>query len=729
MSVEIQRAGSGDVSGYDDLDTSFQQEISDRFDSGGGSGPGDEESPRRDDDAGDDEYPRQTDDADDEELPRQGGDKKDGPGSKTVKERDRYLPLRMACIDNQCMICGWPFQWSGGDRTHLGATLYSIEQLYVSLKNNSYERLFSDYEKSHILHKHSRTILGKSYMCSTNLNDLVAMRKFLKGFVSKYPLLPRLTEDISSTHAIMVQETWAARNTAVLIENITSQVAYTFDSALATFTALAEDTDTVDAASRHTYGFARVWLEKKLQALSHSSKLRDLVVHYDTLTHSACKDCNKSQTMEFMWNTAVLAVLGIRKAHVPPSSKTATQRNDLSEVTATVLMLYIVRAVYLKLESRYTFLNETNLLDFRVVQVFIQQLFFLNMQTATACLQDASAIDPQPRKKEGPTPTAISLRHRFKAYAAFSACAVQHACIKMSLSIAGAVTLPVGVRGASGVTKLLDPLLGVCLAMDIDQFWKYVVVECAEYGFAATPENPRPVRQTVCEFYFGPDDMMRFKVTGAVDAFHDQFHGLFTKSIHGITNGMISAMGIAMHMFALSNTTQIGDALYERRLRLYPVHLHTIGQMLVKRQEKSNIPGFRWKKCTGLYSDYSLGEHVLINPIYGQNRVKLEHAAPPVTELHDEIIAILRQMRVYLLSHTEAVKDVEVITSSTLLGRTSPPGLWCKLMRAKTHKKAVEKMLRMPLLFNEMVSYSLRTYVLHLIRKLLATPDPLSDTV
>jgi hypothetical protein len=64
-----------------------------------------------------------------------------------------------------------------------------------------------------------------------------------------------------------------------------------------------------------------------------------------------------------------------------------------------------------------------------------------------------------------------------------------------------------------------------------------------------------------------------------------------------------------------------------------------------------------------------------------------------------------------------------------LLNRTSPPGLWCKLMRAPTHKRAVEKMLRMPLLFNEMVAYSLRKNVTTCIQKLLSGSDPLSDTV
>jgi hypothetical protein len=424
-----------------------------------------------------------------------------------------------------------------------------------------------------------------------------------------------------------------------------------------------------------------------------------------------------------------LGLIGIRKAHVPFSKRSATQRQELSDIIATVAMIYIVRAVTIKLTSRYEFLTGSC----HVLQVFIQQLFCLNMQTATAYLQDATALDPQPKKLEGPIPKAISLRHRYKVYAAFSACAVQHTCIKMSLAIAGAVTLP---DSDPHVLPELSPLLGVCLAMNMDQYWKYVVVECAEFGFSASSVYPRFSRQTVYDFYFGSPKIMRFKINGATDEYHSQFHGAFAESINGVTNAMLNQQGIAMHMFALSNTDQITEETYERRLSNYPLHICTIGNVLFENQKQSTCPEQKeWHEFNGIYLNYGTGDNSLINPPYGVIHDKRKKTPASVggdrylTKFNDECVAILSVMRLHLLSHVSAIKDMDVITSSTLLDRTSPPGLWCKLMRAPTHKRAVEKMLRMALLFNEMVADHLQKSVKTCIQKLLSASDPLSDTV
>ena len=421
----------------------------------------------------------------------------------------------------------------------------------------------------------------------------------------------------------------------------------------------------------------------------------------------------------------------------------------------------------LKLQTRYKIPED----DCRVLQVFIQQLFCLNMQTATAYLQDATALDPQPKKLEGPIPKSISLRHRYKVYAAFSACAVQHACIKMSLAIAGAVTLsdpssgsdesdisvdeakqnrkhgeakqnqPAATHDKFRTLPELSPLLGVGLAMNMDQYWKYVAVECAEFGFSASSAYPRFSRQTVYDFYFGSPKLMRFKINGAVDDFHGQFHGTFAESINGTTNGMLNQQGVAMHMFALSNIDQITEEAYEQKLSKYPLHLCTIGRALFKAQQQSACPQGGWHEFKGSYLRYGTGGTFLINPTYGHTErvptpwpqphrpsTGLDRFAPDASFNH-ECVVILSVMRLHLLSHVDAIKDMDVITSSTLLNRTSPPGLWCKLMRAPTHKRAVEKMLRMPLLFNEMVAYSLRKNVTTCIQKLLSGSDPLSDTV
>jgi hypothetical protein len=311
----------------------------------------------------------------------------------------------------------------------------------------------------------------------------------------------------------------------------------------------------------------------------------------------------------------------------------------------------------------------------------------------------------------------------------------------------------------------LSPLLGVSLAMNMDQYWKYVVVECAEFGFSASSAYPRFSRQTVYDFYFGGPKIMRFKINGAVDDFHGQFHGTFAESINGTTNGMLNQQGVAMHMFALSNIDQITEKAYEKKLSKYPLHLCTIGSALFKAQQRSTCPRNKeWHEFKGSYLMYGTGDTFLINPTYGAalhterpdltksgrgERAGLVTSRPnvptpwsqphrpstglgrfaPDASFDHECVVILSVMRLHLLSHVDAIKDMDVITSSTLLNRTSPPGLWCKLMRAPTHKRAVEKMLRMPLLFNELVAYSLRKNVTTCIQKLLSGSDPLSDTV
>ena len=274
------------------------------------------------------------------------------PFSKKVKERERHVQLKMACIDNQCMICGWPFRWAGGDKTHLGKSLYTIEQLYVSLTNFSYSRLFSDFQKSHILHKHSRSILQEQIGRVYKLKTSESIWEFLNLYIKDSKLIPKHNDDASNTQEIRTQQTWAVRNTSLLIENITSQVAYTLDSAFATFTSLTEDVDDIGNMKDLTAKSCKEWLLQQLRALSTNDKLRRLVAHYDGLTHAACEDCNRTQTMDYQWETAILGLIGIRKAHVPPTKMNTSGRQQLSDLTATIAMIYIVRAVTLKLQTR-----------------------------------------------------------------------------------------------------------------------------------------------------------------------------------------------------------------------------------------------------------------------------------------------------------------------------------------------------------------------------------------
>jgi hypothetical protein len=87
----------------------------------------------------------------------------------------------------------------------------------------------------------------------------------------------------------------------------------------------------------------------------------------------------------------------------------------------------------------------------------------------------------------------------------------------------------------------------------------------------------------------------------------------------------------------------------------------------------------------------------------------------------------LQNMRPFLMSHTAALKNLEVITSSTMIERRATPGTWCKHMRSPTHKRAVEKLLRMPLLFNGMVGDDVQQKVYDSVRRLLSLSDPLMN--
>ena len=60
-----------------------------------------------------------------------------------------------------CCMCGWPFDWSGGDPTRLGYSLYKCEHVYMGNGGAGfYARLFWESEASHILHKHLRNIFS-----------------------------------------------------------------------------------------------------------------------------------------------------------------------------------------------------------------------------------------------------------------------------------------------------------------------------------------------------------------------------------------------------------------------------------------------------------------------------------------------------------------------------------------------------------------------------------------
>jgi hypothetical protein len=618
------------------------------------------------------------DESGDEELEITSASKQKAPSIAELKEKEQHLLRRLAAIDSQCMICGWPFRWSGGDRTHLGAMLYKIEQIYVSLTNHSFTCLFGEINRSHVLHKHSQKLIN-----------------FQLEYIDGYDDPLQIWKNVTSGSGRMgsLEPRWARMNMQIFVENIALQVSHTLDTSFATYKAFVETTD-----PKRELGKEEIWnwLESRLKCISMENRKNRFKIHLKDWIHTACRGCNVSETQIFAWETVSLAMYGIRKSHTKKIPE-AANREASREKFSRSLLHGIVFFVHIELVRRYPFLKKKRcpfILD------FITQLFCLNLQAVSACFSDSSALDPPKYKRGGPNLKDSSLRHRFKSYGAFSACAVMHCCMKTIISIVDAPPeQAVDLDEVESIPESI-PFSGVVLEMDIDQFWKYVVVECAEFGFS--PTGVRTPRKTVYEFYYGTETTSRFRtVNDCLDKNPERMHGLFANTIPAITNKMISPEGLAMYMFALADSGNNGGdswGVFVKNLNKIPVILGC-----VRRAMKTNVA-------------------VLDGSIVSNN-----FNCDPKDIDSDESVKILGSMRTCLLSHEEAVKNTNVIIGSTLLTSTSSPGLWCQLMRARTHKNAVEKLLRMPLLFNEMVTPHVRACVLYLIQKLLASPDPLGE--
>jgi hypothetical protein len=428
--------------------------------------------------------------------------------------------LNMAAIDNQCMICGWSFMWSGGDRTLLGNTLYLIEKIYVSLTNASYLRLFSSFEACHTLHKHSRDGIKlllrtqgplpanyKGAWFSSN-SQFLPVNEHFRRFQDRILLMcllpiihPAPDESVApvapprsapkadrdehrtkqSAHTAKVladqekatlkiaqaqddfQEHFLRTNTQTMIDNITNQVFYTLESALALRdTCLGVSPETGEATDDD-----RKWLDDRLWHLSDEITLADFANHYEHLTHSACEDCNLMETMRFTYDTTILAICGIIKSEIPMLKERKVKmklnitdrleilkRNGFDEtdvneystsdyrsVVHTVkheLMHYLRIQVLKRVKYRYRLSVHEAYSSYerhdRFIISFITHLVAMNLQAVSACMEDAMTLDPPPMKQG--QQKSISRRHIYKSYASFSSSVIMHSCVKMSVTIA-----------------------------------------------------------------------------------------------------------------------------------------------------------------------------------------------------------------------------------------------------------------------------------------------------
>jgi hypothetical protein len=623
--------------------------------------------------------------------------------------REQSVLARMAALDNQCMICGWFFRWSGGDVTQLGAMLYAVETAYVGLADKSFPRLFADFHRAHVLHKHSRQLMANCVKIPIRYDILQHFEDIL---VSIWQDRPRLfpvvvlnggTDLAWDDHLKSKQKQWMLMNTTLVTHNVAEQVAYVLDSAYATYLAFIARTVTVDPVFMHM----SEWLATRLDSLSMPVTCEQLNRNYFTKTHTACEDCNRAETLSYSWEMVIMAVLGIRKSDIPAQTRKTKGEEKCSEMLARELVLFVASRVYCMLKQRYSLPNLNDADEDETTYVltyFINHIVTLNLQCAAAYLEAAVILDP-PAKKIAKKPSTV---HRYKSYAAFSATAIIHACIQMSSCIAGAITDSPEQIPDPRIPVAVHQPLPICVRLDVDSFWKYVVVEVAAIGFHPDDPDQPEDKMTVYDFFFGTDMHDLFRFNGAWEQYHQTFNASFTTCITSITRNVTNNRGIAMHIFALGSTGG------ERNQKQFDQGCEQVVHFLTGLSVMQGLP----PECQEPGRD--------VMPLDVTEVIKPSYTTAAHVQQMTNIVKILRRMKGVLVSQKALKDNTDTVVMSTMLSNTSSPSRWCTYMRARNHKKAVKKLLRMPMLFNDMVPAHIREVVKFYYTKLMTLPDPLS---
>jgi hypothetical protein len=263
------------------------------------------------------------------------------------------------------------------------------------------------------------------------------------------------------------------------------------------------------------------------------------------------------------------------------------------------------------------------------------------------------------------------------------------------------------------------------IAVSMDQFWKYIVVECAEYGFSGTTTGPpgdttttpKPrARNTVFSYFFGKGcDSEPMQTNDDSPNWLYNFNIFFGLTMKKITRKMIESDGVAMHMYSIGSRDNDDRQVFRARIKQIPGRLAQYGLFFKNDQEQKELD--KWTTLSGAKIPQGL-----LQTFFKEHDTTLTAQTYP-DEL--EVNAIFDEMYLGLLSHVEASENILSITSSTLVTTHSSPGDWCLFMRSNSHTDAVLKILRLPLLLNEMVTDHVRNAVRFLVAKLLAKEDPL----
>jgi hypothetical protein len=350
--------------------------------------------------------------------------------------------------------------------------------------------------------------------------------------------------------------------------------------------------------------------------------------------------------------------------------------------------------------------NDGRKINSRFIKHFIWMLIQLNIHAVTACLQDATAITPfaLAHKKD----VKPLLRNKFQSYAAMVGSSIIHLCMTTSHDIVHATT---------------HSSLGI--ASDLNDFWKYVVTECADARIGKDYKKPssrtnlfnRTIRadgsnngNTVFEYFFkGAGMIQRFQGARSTENYFKGFRTLLVDSLNDISDMLDGGHGIAMYMFVMENkSTQIDTAEYSKHLRTIPTLQRTVAETC-RNRGKMSLDKLEVIKMT----QSNLPRRTLVK----QGKLFARNA-----------IEYFDQMSYILVTHEERYRSKEWIMSSSL-NIQSAPGEWASKMRAKNHKAAAQMILRLPLMLNGMAPSHCRSQVQFILKTLLAEPDPLHPRV
>jgi hypothetical protein len=376
---------------------------------------------------------------------------------------DPAKKLIRAMTNGQCMMCGWPYQWSGGDPSWIGHTFYAVEKLYMGMSPEAYPRLFSSYQASHILHKHSRNIIRE---CWTLHQDFV------------HPLGPSGNSQPSYKHSVkeeangnfnmlfeiiknelpsavngplLCDKRVLERNLRHIADNVTRQVCLTLDQAIATYNTYDESKNSLTNKED-----IKKWLLQQCKAIDSQDGVGKFLALCEGWTHSACIDCNTKQTMKTVFEKSVLVLTGINR------ERTAAERftTDITKTIASAATMTVGKLVCLKLFDRYQIdfrgnmtpyeskdvsmeddtqkkiASKPRLDDNSIVTVLIDFLVVNTIQIATAFTQNVLSI--YTFKGAHKQETLPHQRHRWQSATALLATATMHKIFETSLLIANA---------------------------------------------------------------------------------------------------------------------------------------------------------------------------------------------------------------------------------------------------------------------------------------------------